>query len=119
MEGAGLYKPLHQALYRRGHLLPLLGGGVHLPLHNGQTALHIVHRQQGEGGHVLLVEHNRVANLKVHDCIMLHTILSKLTDPSPEENCLVKSPYLFIRTFASPWYQWMDFSSKGARHGSI
>ena len=109
MEGAGLYKPLHQALYRRGHLLHLLGGGVHLPLHNGQTALHIVHGQQGEGGHVLLIEHNRVMNLKVHKSMMLHKILSKLADPSSEENCLLKSPYLFMRTLASPWYQWMDF----------
>ena len=64
MEGTTLYKSFNQAVHRGGHLLLLPGGGVHLPVDYGQAALHAVHRQQGKGGHVFLVEHNCVVNLR-------------------------------------------------------
>ena len=51
--------------------------------------------------------------------VQLLLFFTKHTDPSSEENCLLKSPYLFISTLDSPWYQVMDFCSKGARRGSI
>ena len=123
MEGASLYKSLQETMHGINHSLSIVSGlirsKVHgLPVDYGQVPLLAVHGQQGEHGHVVLVEHNSVLNLDIRGRGLRQSFYDRLTCPSSEVNCLQQDPYLFCKTLARSKYHCGLFCSSGASLGS-